>query len=91
MFDFEIEENLDKKLRKLAKKDKKLLTAIKRKISEVISHDFETIHLYKNLKSPKNEFKRIHITGEYILLFKVYVNRNIIVFVDILHRDVAYK
>ena len=91
MFKLRIEDNLNKKLTKLFKKDKKLSIAIKRKIKEVISHNTITIHTYKNLKSPKNEFKRIHLTREYILLFKVYEKENIILFVDILHRDVAYK
>lgn len=89
MFTYDITDKLRKKLKKLGKRDKVLAQIFKRKLIEVISRDQKTIDSYKNLKAPKNEFKRIHLTDNFILLFKVESNH--IVFVDILHRDFAYR
>ncbi len=91
MFEFDISDILRKKLEKLSKKDKILVQNFKKKLKEVISHNKDSISTYKNLKSPKNEFKRIHLTDNYILLFRVDLEKNKIVFYDILHWDKAYK
>lgn len=91
MFDFDIAENLQKKLKKIKQKDKVLAGIFKKKILEVIQHNKTTIDTYKNLKSPMHEFKRIHLTDNYILLFIVTKKKNHILFIDIVHRDIAYK
>lgn len=91
MFTYDLSDKLRKKVRKLAKKDRILALIFKRKIAEVVGKDIETINIYKNLKSPHNEFKRIHLTSRFILLFKVDINKKDILFVDIIHWDRAYK
>lgn len=91
MFEFDISDILRKKLKKLAKKDKILVQNFKRKLQEVIHCNEKTISTYKNLKSPLNQFKRIHLTDNFILLFKVYEKDNKVVFFDIIHRNRAYK
>lgn len=91
MFHYDLEEDLRKKLKILSKKDKVLAKIFKKKVSEIINHDEKSINTYKNLKSPLNEFKRIHLTNNYILLFKVNIEKNHILFLDIVHRDKAYK
>ena len=72
MFDFSIETILEKKLLKLSKKDKVLVKNFRKKLLEIISMNHKTIDTYKNLKSPLNEYKRIHLTDNVILLFKVF-------------------
>ena len=89
MFTYDITDVLRKKLKKLGKKDRVLAQTFYRKLQEVIKRDEKTINSYKNLKSPMNDFKRIHLTDNYILLFKVE-NKHI-VFVDIKHWDQVYK
>jgi len=89
MFTYDITDVLRKKLKKLAKKDKVLAQTFYRKLQEVINRDSETINSYKNLKSPMNEFKRIHLTDNYILLFKL--EKEHIVFVDIKHWNHIYE
>lgn len=89
MFTYDITDVLRKKLRKLARKDRILAQTFYRKLQEIINRDSGTINFYKNLKSPMNEFKRIHLTDNYILLFKVE-NKHI-VFVDIKHWDYVYE
>lgn len=89
MFEFDITDILKKKLEKVGKKDKILALNFYKKIKEIISRDQKTIQMYKNLKSPMNEYKRIHLTDNYILLFKVQKNK--IIFIDIKHWDDVYK
>ena len=89
MFTYDITDVLRKKLKKIGKKDKILAQTFYRKLQEVINRDAKTINSYKNLKSPMNEFKRIHLTDNYILLFKI--EKKHIVFVDIKHWDHVYK
>ena len=90
MFRYDITDKLKKKLFKLAKRDRVLAKIFKRKLLEVISHDKNSISTYKNLRSPLNEYKRIHLTDNYILLFAVNLEKNHVLFVDILHWDCAY-
>lgn len=89
MFSYDLSDVLRKKLKKIAKKDRILAQNFYRKVQEVIKKDEGSINTYKNLKSPMNEFKRIHLTDNFILVFAVQGNH--IVFVDIKHRDVVYK
>ncbi len=89
MFTYDITDILRKKLKKLAKKDKILAKTFYKKLQEVINRNEGTINSYKNLKSPMNEFKRIHLTDNYILLFKV--EKKHIVFVDVKHWDHVYE
>lgn len=91
MFEFSSTSVFDKKFKLLLKKDNVLAKATKNKIKEILSQNTQTIDTYKNLRKPLQDLKRIHITGQYILLFKVYKEENMILIVDILHRDVAYK
>lgn len=91
MFEFDISETLRKKLEKLSKKDKILAMNYKKKVLEIINQTNDSINTYKNLKSPLQNYKRIHLTDNYLLIFKVYNKKNIILFVDIIHRDKAYK
>lgn len=89
MFSYDITDILRKKLEKIGKKDKILALNFYKKIKEIISRNEKSIHMYKNLKSPMNEYKRIHLTDNYILLFKVEKKK--IIFVDIKHWDDVYK
>ena len=88
MFSFDISDHLRKKLRKLASRDKVLCQIFYKKVQEIISRDEATIHAYKNLRSPLNEYKRIHLTDNFILLFAVQGKH--IVFVDIRHWDSVF-
>ena len=88
MFSYDFSDILRKKLDKLAKRDRVLAEIFYKKVQEVIQRDEITINAYKNLKSPMNAYKRIHLTDNYILLFAVEGKH--IVFVDIRHWDDVY-
>ena len=91
MFTYDFSDRLKHKLSKIGKKDRILALNIKKKIKEIISHNLNSIDTYKNLKSPMNEYKRIHLTSEYILLFIVDKENKHIVFMDVTHWDNAYR
>lgn len=85
MYDYDITDKLRKKLEKIGKKDKVLAQKVYKKIQEIIYRDKKGLKSYKNLKSPLNQYKRIHLTDNYILIFAVEKNK--IIFVDIFHWD----
>ncbi len=88
MFKYDIHDTLRVKLEKLGKKDKVLASIFYKKVIEITSRDEKTINAYKNLRSPLHEYKRIHLTGNYILLFSVHGDK--ILFVDIRHWDKVF-
>lgn len=91
MFDYDLSDLLTRKLKKLSKKDKVLTIIFRKKLREVISNNKLTIDRYKNLKKPLQDFKRIHLTDNFILLFQVSKKDNHIMFTYIKHWDRAYK
>ena len=90
MFEFDLSSDLRDCLKRLAKKDKPLHEALKKKIREIVSRDAETIDAYKNLNAPFNEFKRVHV-GSFVLVFRVYKEKNFVFFRSFKHHDEAYK
>jgi len=88
MHEFEIEEGLHKILVKLFKKDKKRYDIIFKKIQEIATSS--SIEHYKNLKFPLNEFKRVHIDGSFVLIFKYDKTQDKIIFYDLDHHDKIY-
>lgn len=78
MYEYDITDKLRKKLVKIGKKDKVLAQNFYRKVQEIIKRD--DLNTYKNLKSPMNKYKRIHLTDNYILIFAEEKN----VFIDIM-------
>ena len=65
MYNLIIEEELDNKFEKLAKKNKKQLEIISTKVAEIL----ENPHRYKNLRAPMNHLKRVHIDKHFVLIF----------------------
>ncbi|HLD54941.1 MAG: hypothetical protein QT05_C0018G0019 [archaeon GW2011_AR13] len=88
MHEFEIEEGLHKILVKLFQKDKKRYDIIFKKIQEIATSN--SIEYYKNLKFPLNEFKRVHIDGSFVLIFKYDKTQDKIIFYDLDHHDKIY-
>ena len=71
---FAIEEKLQRVLEKLAKRDKVFYEAVMKKIEEILT--CTDVNHYKNLKHPLQEFKRVHVRGSFVLLFKYHVQEN---------------
>ena len=89
MFNYDLSDGLEREMGNLLKKDRKTLIMLGKKINEVASRDSSTIDFYKNLNAPLNEYKRVHVS-HFVLLFKVYKERNFIFFKSFCHHDEAY-
>jgi len=87
MHEFEIKPELDKKLVKLFKKDKKSYEAVMKKIDEVIS-SYDIEH-YKNLRHDMKDSKRVKI-GSFVLIFSFDKLNNLVSFEDYDHHDKIY-
>ncbi len=87
MHEFEITPELEKKLIKLSKKDKKTYEKVMKKIKEIIeSYDIEH---YNNLSYDMKEYKRVHI-GHFVLVFSYDESKDIVSFDDFRHHDDVY-
>ena len=87
-FNFIISPELERRLDKLAHKDKTLALAVRKKIQQIISCDETTIYHFKNLRGDMCDYKRVQL-GSFILLFKV--EKGIIIFDRLIHHDRAYR
>ena len=88
MREFETKPELEKILKKLIKKDKKLYEQIIKKIQEIIGcYDLEH---YKNLRYNMKDSKRVHI-GHFVLIFSYGKKRNFVSFEYFDHHDNIYK
>ena len=88
MRDFLVEEGLRKTLQKLAKKDKVMYEAVMKKIEEIVS--CSDVNHYKNLQAPMQQFKRVHIKGSFVLIFKYMPSEDKIIFFELGHHDNIY-
>lgn len=91
MFEFDFSNELRILLRRLSKKDKQKSIILTKKIKEIINNDNVSIDRYKNCKYELKEYKRVHIDKSFVLLFKVYKDKNIIYFDKLKHHDEVYK
>ena len=87
MYNYEINPNLQKIMKKLLKKDPQTRERIIKKIEEIINS--KSIEHYKNLRYNLKEFKRVQI-GEKVLIFKFDKGNNLILFEDFDHHDNIY-
>lgn len=89
MYNYEVKPNLKRILDKLYKKDKRQYEAILKKIQEIINSG--DVEHYKNLRYDLSEFKRVHVIGSFVLIFKFDKKNNIISFEDYDHHDKIYR
>lgn len=89
MREFSVEYNLRKKISKLHIKDKVTYNALMNKIQEILN--CKDVNHYKNLKRPLQDFKRVHIKGSFVLIFKYIKSQDKVIFFDFDHHDNIYK
>ena len=86
-FEFIISPELERRLDKLAHKDKPLALAVRKKIQQIINCDETTIHHFKNLRRGMSDYKRVHI-GHFVLLFSI--EKDVVVFDRFVPHKEAY-
>jgi len=91
MFSFDISDEMIMLMRKLSKKDKLRLTILNKKIKEIVNNNPFLIDRYKNCRYNLKEYKGVHIDRSFVLLFKVYKEKNMIYFWRLKHHDDVYK
>ena len=86
-FKFIITPALEKIIDKLARKDKILALAIRKKMAQLINSNISFINHLKNLRGNLSKYKRVHI-GSHVLMFKI--ENNTLIFDKFIHHDKAY-
>jgi len=84
MYQYKIQQNLQKIMLKLYKKDKQTRERIIKKIKEIVNS--ENVEHYKNLRHDLSDFKRVQIR-EKVLVFKFDKKNKLISFEDFDHHD----
>ncbi len=59
MYKLAVKENLDRKFKKLKKKDRKMLMLIDRKVQEILDDPYH----FKPLRKPLQNKRRVHVGG----------------------------
>ena len=88
MHEFEIKPELDKKMMKIAKRDKITYEAIIKKIEEIVNSD--DIAHYKNLRYDMKDSKRVHI-GSFVLVFSYDKAKDFVSFEEFDHHYKIYN
>ena len=86
-YSLEVAEELGKVFRKLAKKDKVTFLAIDKKVNEIILNP----NHYKPLRAPMQNKRRVHISGSFVLIFKIDEERKVVQLLEFEHHDKSYK
>ncbi len=86
---FLVEDNLQRTLNKLFKKDKTNYEAVMKKFEEILS--CKNINHYKNLRKPLQHLKRVHVRGPFILTFKYIESKDKIIFYNFDHHNNIYE
>lgn len=85
MYSLEIEEDVYKTFKRLAKKDKKQLEAINKKIEQLLENPLQ----FKPLRHPLEGCRRVHI-GSFVLIYQVIEDSKIVRILKYKHHDEAY-
>ena len=88
MYSLDIKPEADKIFKKLAKKNKKRLEIIDKKITEIQENPH---HKYKYLKKPLQKFNRVHINTHFVLIFKIDHQNKVVDIYYFDHHDKVYQ
>lgn len=87
MYRLAIKESLDKKFKKLQKKDKEMLRLIDRKIQDILENPYR----FKPLRKPLQNKRRVHVGGPFVLIYEINEEERIVTLLDFDHHDNIYK
>lgn len=87
MYNLEIKQTADKKFRRLEKKNKKQLEIINKKLDEILRNPY----LFKPLRRPLHNFRRVKIDRSFVLIYIVDELRKTVIIYNYDHHDNIYK
>lgn len=85
-YELEISEELEKKFDKLAKKSKKQLLILHKKVEEIRNNPYH----FKPLRGDMKGTRRAHIDKSFVLTYEIDENNRIIRLLDYDHHDKIY-
>lgn len=87
MYKLAIKESLDKKFKKLQKKDKEMLRLIDRKVQDILVDPYR----FKPLRKPMENKRRVHVGGSFVLVYEVDEKERLVTLLDFDHHDNVYE
>jgi YafQ family addiction module toxin component len=88
IYALEIKPTADKIFRKLSKKNPKQLKIISKKVTEIRE---KPDHNYKHLKKPLEDFYRVHIDKNFVLIFDIDHLEEAVIIYYFDHHDNVYE
>jgi len=85
-YGYELDVELISTLEKLAKRDKRLYTAVQKKLLQIIENPYHGKPLKEKLKGKR----RAHI-GHFVLIYRINEREHKVIFLEFAHHDEAYK
>ncbi len=87
MYKLAVKESLDKKFKKLDKKDREMLVLIDRKVQDILNDPYR----FKRLRKPLQNKRRVHVGGSFVLIYEINKEEKIVTLLDFDHHDNIYK
>ncbi len=87
MYNLEIKEGLDKKFKKIKKKDRGMIELIDRKVRDILDNPYR----FKPLKKPLQNKRRVHVGGAFVLIYKINEEERVVTLLEFDHHDNIYK
>ena len=87
MYKLAVKQSLDRKFRKLKKKDRATLTLIERKVQQILDDPYR----FKPLRKPLQNKRRVHVAGSFVLIYEINEAQDTVTFLDFDHHDNIYK
>lgn len=87
MYSLEFRQNVDRIFSKLSKKNRNMLLIIEKKVKEIL----ENPHMFKPLKHPLQNLRRVHIDKSFVLIFSINEERKAVILEDFDHHDNIYS
>jgi len=87
MYKLAVKESLDKKFKRLRKKDKEVLRFINRKVQDILEDPYR----FKTLRKPLQNKRRVHVGGSFVLIYEINEKEKIVTLFDFDHHDNIYK
>ena len=87
MYSLKIKPSLDRKLKKLVKKNRMQYEIIMKKAQEIVINPQH----YKNLRAPLQHLKEAHIDAHFVLTFSVDENTKTVTLEDFDHHDKIFR
>ena len=87
MYKLAIKESLDKKFKKLQKKDKEMLRLLDRKVQDILVDPYR----FKPLRKPMENKRRVHVGGSFVLVYEVDEKEKLVTLLDFDHHDNVYE